>query len=83
MSLNLDQLAELVARAVQQRGLDAEVVGVTPAEGDGCYAEVILDVADGAASRRLSVGVQRDAAPDEVCRRIIETIDANRHVTAS
>ena len=77
MSMNLEQLAELVTTVVRDRKIAAEVVGVMPGEGDGCYTEVILDVRDGSSTRRLALGVHRDAAADELRTRISEGLAAN------
>src|SRR5262245_43046372 len=72
MSINLEQLANLVTTVIRDGNLSAEVVGVMPGEGDGCYTEVILDVRDGSIARRVSLGVQRDAGDEEVRTRISE-----------
>jgi len=77
MPINLDQLRQLVASVVRERNVAAEVVGVMPGTGDGCYTEVILEVFDGPPARRVTLGVQRDVAPDDLRNRISEALTAN------
>lgn len=50
---------------------------MTPSEGDGCYTEVILKVRDGSSARRVALGLQRDAATDDLRTRISEGLMAN------
>jgi len=75
--MNLEQLAELVTTFVRDRNIPAEVVGVMPGEGEGCYTEVILAVHDGANDRRVALGVSRAADPDELRTRISDQLKAN------
>jgi len=77
MTMTLEQLADLVTTVIRDRNIPAEVVGVTPSEGDGCYTEVILKVRDGSSARRVALGLQRDAATDDLRTRISEGLMAN------
>ena len=62
MTLNLQELGQLVRTVARERRLDAEVLGVTPTEGDGHYAEVLIDLSSpSTAAQRVSLGFQRDA----------------------
>jgi len=75
MPIKLEELGSLVATIANERDITATVVAVLPGKGEGCYAEVILDVLDGAAVRRVSVGVQRDAGAGELRTRIAAELD--------
>jgi len=41
-SLNLDELGKLVEEVAREQNLEIRVVGVTPTEGSGSYAEVMV-----------------------------------------
>ena len=75
MPIKLEQLGELVTRIASERDISATVVAVLPGQGDGCYTEVILDVLDGPTSRRVSIGVQRDADARGLRTRIADELD--------
>lgn len=76
MPLDLNELKELVNEVARERKLDADVIGVTTTEGDGCYAEAIVDIrgAEGG-DRRVSVGLQRDAPTSELRAKIGGSFD--------
>jgi len=76
MPIRLEQLRELVTTIANERGISATVIAVLPGQGDGCYTEVMLDVLEGSAGRRVSIGVQRDAEVRELRRRIADELDS-------
>lgn len=73
MTFSLDDMAELVRTIARQRRVKAEVVGVTPAEGDGRYVEVIVDLED--SDQRVAVGLDRDSTRTELRERIEGRLD--------
>jgi len=75
MPIKLEQLGELVTTIANERDISATLVAVLPGQGEGCYTEVILDVLDGPTSRRVSIGVQRDADARELRTRIADELD--------
>jgi hypothetical protein len=77
MALNLDQLSDLVRSVARERRIDAEVVGATPTEGDGRYAEVV--VALPARDERVSIGLERDAPVDDLKRTIAINLERGAH----
>ena len=79
MTLKLEELGQLVRTVARERRLDAEVLGVTPTEGDGHYAEVLIDLSNtSAAAQRVSLGFQRDAAVQDLRRQIAIGLDLAR-----
>jgi hypothetical protein len=76
MPIRLEQLGELVTTIANERGISATVIAVLPGQGDGCYTEVMLDVLEGPAGRRVSIGVQRDADVRELRTRIADELDS-------
>ena len=79
MTLNLQELGQLVRTVARERRLDAEVLGVTPTEGDGHYAEVFIDILNPCtASQRVSLGFQRDAAVQDLRTQIAASLDLAR-----
>ena len=76
MPIKLEQLGELVTTIASERDIGTTVVAVLPGQGEGCYTEVILDVLDGPTSRRVSIGVQRDADARDLRTRIADELDA-------
>jgi len=76
MSISLQELSDLVKSALGARGMDGDVAGVSPSEGDGCYAEVLLSLSKGSQSRRLSIGLPREAPISELRDRIAQQLDA-------
>ena len=75
MPIKLEQLGELVTRIASERDISATVVAVLPGQGEGCYTEVILDELDGPTSRRVSIGLQRDADARGLRTRIADELD--------
>jgi len=76
MTLNLEELGRLVRTVARERRLDAEVLGVTPTEGDGHYAEVLIDLLNpNSAAQRVSLGLQRDAAVQDLRTQIASGLD--------
>ena len=75
MPIKLEQLGELVTTIANERGISATVIAVLPGQGDGCYTEVRLDVFEGSAGRRVSIGVQRDAGARELRTRIADELE--------
>jgi hypothetical protein len=76
MRLNLEKLSELVRTVAHEHRIDAEIIGVTPSEGDGAYSEVILDCSGvDLESQRISIGVARDAEPDDLRRQVAQRLD--------
>jgi hypothetical protein len=67
-SLSLDDLAKLVEEVARQGRIEARVVGATPTEGDGAYAEVVVARDDD--SLPLSIGLRRDEPLAELRRQI-------------
>ena len=79
MTLNLQELGQLVRTVARERRLDAEVLGVTPTEGDGHYAEVLIDVLSlSTAAQRVSLGFQRDAAVQDLRTQIASGLELVR-----
>jgi hypothetical protein len=79
MTLKLEELGQLVRTVARERRLDAEVLGVTPTEGDGHYAEVLIDLSNtSSAAERVSLGFQRDAAVQDLRRQIASGLDMVR-----
>jgi hypothetical protein len=68
MPLEFDELAELVQRVANDHQLPVDVIGVMAAEGEGCYAEVLVDLPS--REERVSIGLQRDAEILELTRQI-------------
>ena len=75
MPIKLEQLGELVTTIANERDISATLVAVLPGQGEGCYTEVILDVLDGPTSRRVSIGLQRDADAPGLRTRIADQLD--------
>ena len=79
MTLNLEELGQLVRTVARERRLDAEVLGVTPTGGDGCYAEVLIDIVNPSTdAQRVSLGFQRDAAVQDLRTQIASGLDLVR-----
>jgi hypothetical protein len=79
MTLNLEELGQLVRTIARERRLDAEVIGVTPTGGDGCYAEVLIDIGNPSTdAQRVSLGFQRDAAVQELRTQIASGLERVR-----
>jgi hypothetical protein len=79
MTLNLEELGQLVRTVARERRLDAEVLGVTHTGGDGCYAEVLIDLVNPSTSaQRVSLGFQRDAAVQDLRAQIASGLDLVR-----
>jgi hypothetical protein len=76
MPIRLEQLGELVTKVANERGISATVVAVLPGHSDGCYTEVMLDVLERSANRRVSIGVQRDADVRDLRTRIADELDS-------
>ena len=75
--MDLQDLATLVEEVGRDLGITAEVAGVMPSEGDGCYAEVIADIArPGADVRRISLGLQRDGLVETLRRQVAQELTA-------
>jgi hypothetical protein len=70
--LNLEELAKLVEEVARERRLDVRVVGVTPTEGDGTYAEVVVAGQDDRVP--LSIGLRRDAPVGELRDQIASNL---------
>ena len=70
-SLILKHLVRIAREAGISR-FDAEVLGVTAGEGEGPYAEVFVDLPS--RDRRISVGLARDRAVDDLRREILEKL---------
>jgi hypothetical protein len=66
--LSLDALAELVEEVARERRIDVRVLGATPTEGEGAYAEVVVARLDDQSP--LSIGIRRDETLAELRRQI-------------
>ena len=73
MSLTLIDVRRIAADVARKQDPVLEVVGVTPAEGESSYVEVMLTVDDCRveAPSLLIVGVNRDTS-DRECRSIFQ-----------
>jgi hypothetical protein len=76
MPIKLEQLGELVTRVANEQGISATVIAVLPGQGDGCYTEVMLDLLESSAVRRVSIGIQRDAEARGLRMRIADELDS-------
>jgi hypothetical protein len=75
MPLKLDELGELVRSVVRERQLDANVIAVTRSQGEGAYAEVIVDLLrPTVGEQRISLGLDRDASVDELRQQVATTL---------
>ena len=70
--LNLTELAKLVEDVARERRLEVRVVGVTPTEGDGTYAEVVVAGQNDCVP--LSIGLRRDAPVRELRDQIASNL---------
>ena len=80
MSLTLTQVRRIAADVARQQDARLVVMGVTPAEGESSYAEVMLTVSGCHIEPcRVIIGINRDASEPE-CRRAVEQ-QLQEHVT--
>jgi len=78
-SLNATDVARIAKEAVSAQSSKLRVMGVTLGDGDGHYAEVIIDLEDcGKEPCRLSVGIFRNASEESVRGEIVRRLE--RHV---
>jgi len=79
LSLNVTDVTRLAQEAVSAQPAKLRVMGVTMGNGDGDYAEVIIDLEDcGKQPCRMSVGVFRNAPEDTVRGEIVKRLE--RHI---
>ena len=78
-SLNVADVTRIAQEAARSQSDKLRVMGVTVGDGDGDYAEVIIDLEECRAHPcRVSVGVFRNASPDAVRDEIVKHLE--RHV---
>ncbi len=78
-SMNVTDVTRIAQEAVNAQSSKLRVMGVTMGNGDGNYAEVIIDLEDcGTQPCRMSVGIFRNASEDTVRGEIVKRLE--RHV---
>ena len=71
--LSVTEVAEIASEAARMQSSNLRVTGVTLGNGDGDYAEVIIDLAECRTEPcRLSVGIFRSASRETVREEIAE-----------
>lgn len=77
--LNLTEITRIAAEAAREQSTDLHVVGVTLGEGEGDYAEVLLNISGCVkAPCRMSLGVFRNTPEPALHAEIAEKL--RRHV---
>ena len=78
-SLNITDITRIAREAASAQSPNLRVMGVTIGDGDGDYAEVIIDLEECRQSPcRVSVGIFRNTSPEAIRAEIIHHLE--RHV---
>ena len=77
-SLNVTDVTRIAQEAARAQSAKLRVMDVTVGDGDGDYAEVIIDLEECRQPCRVSVGIFRNASPETVRDEIVRHLE--RHV---